>query len=64
MSGTFDLEHSAQSRMEDLRFDPDDFDIVGIVEMLATYLPSDAGWGDVEGMDQRTFISIVERNEW
>ena len=50
--------------MRDLRFRLDDYDIEGIVEMLATYLPGDAGWDDVEEMDQRTFISIVERNEW
>lgn len=58
------LKYPAQSRMKDLRFNLDDYDIVGIVEMLAGYLPDDPEWEDVEDMDQRTFISIVERNEW
>lgn len=58
------LKYPAQSRMRDLRFDPDDYDMVGIVEMLARYLPADAEWEDVEGMDRKTFVSIVERNEW
>lgn len=58
------LKYPAESRMRDLRFRLDDYDIEGIVEMLTRYLPREAEWGDVEEMDQRTFISIVERNEW
>lgn len=55
------FEDQVLDRMRRLRFTVDHYDTEAIFDQVDRYLPLDI---TVDGMDQRTFVSIVDRNVW